>query len=56
MPTVAWERWMSLTETERAEMQAKYKRIIRAEIDHALQTNYKAMNDAMRNVGAPGRT
>jgi hypothetical protein len=51
MPTVDWSRWMSLTEAERAELQARYKRIIRAEIDRATQSNFRAMDEAMRKAG-----
>lgn len=40
-----------MTPEEQAELVRRYRRIVKAESDHARATNYAAMNEAIRRAG-----
>lgn len=50
--TVDWTNWLNLSADEQAELWRRYREIVKAESDRALQTKYRAMDEAMRNVGS----
>jgi hypothetical protein len=49
--TVDWSCWLTMTPEEQAELVRRYRRIVKAESDHARATNYAAMNEAIRRAG-----
>jgi len=52
MQTVDWSKWGQLNPQGQAALLEEYRRIIRAEIQHARDTGFKAMNEALALRGS----
>lgn len=50
--TVDWTNWLNLSADEQRALWRRYRQIVKDESDRARETNYRAMDRAMREARA----
>ena len=50
-----WSGWLTATHEEQQQMLASYRREVKRESDRAKETNYRAMDEALRTGISPSR-